>query len=227
MDQLKAMLNKSGVYMSTLRGQIAAQIAWSKTVQGRYGGDVNVTPADVDAEMKRLAESADKPRFRVSEIFMPVDSPEEADKVKKDMEELETQIQLGAPFPAVARQFSQNPTAAQGGDLGWVLARPAAAGTRQGAADDAARQIVPQPIRAAGGYYILALRAREEPEGTKLPDADQAEISAGRPAAGARAAADRPHAAQEAAAARRCRRPSVIRANIHNCAHASGAWSAR
>jgi peptidyl-prolyl cis-trans isomerase SurA len=168
MAQLKAMLNKSGVYMSTLRGQIAVQIAWSKAVQGRYGGDVNVTPAEIDAEMKRVAEGANKPRFRVSEIFMPVDSPEQADKVKHDMGELENQIHLGAPFPAVARQFSQSPTAAKGGDLGWVFE-----GQLQPELNKVLLTMRPgsvsQPIRAAGGYYILALRAREEPEGTKLP----------------------------------------------------------
>ncbi len=168
MDRLKALLKQAGVYMSTLRAQIAAQIAWSKTVQGRYASEVNVTPAQIESEMTRLSESADKPRFRVSEIFLPVDSPEQADKVKKDMDELETQIKMGAPFGAVARQFSQNPTAAQGGDLGWVSPGQLPPELNKVLMQMKAGQ-VSIPIRAAGGYYILALRAREEPEGTKLP----------------------------------------------------------
>lgn len=169
MDKLNEMLAHAGVYMATLRGQIAAQIAWSKTVQARYGGDVHVSSTDIDAEMKRLAEGAYKPRYRVSEIFQPVDTPEEDGKVRKDMEELGTQIRMGAPFPAIARQFSQNPTAAQGGDLGWVQE-----GQLQPALNAALLKMNPgdisEPIRAAGGYYILALRAREVPEGTKLPE---------------------------------------------------------
>lgn len=174
MDKLNDMLTHAGVYIATLRGQIAAQIAWSKTVQARYGSDVHVSPTDVNAEMKRLAEGANKPRYRVSEIFQPVDTPEEDGKVQKDIGELVTQIRMGAPFPAVARQFSQNPTAAQGGDLGWVQEgqlQPAlnAALLKMNAGD------ISDPIRAAGGYYILALRAREIPEGTKLPEQQPAE----------------------------------------------------
>ena len=119
--------------------------------------------------MRALAAKADKPRFRVEEIFMPVDSPEQTDKVKKSRDELESQLRMGAPFAAVARQFSQNPTAAQGGDLGWI-----SPGQLQPELDkvlvDMRPGSVSDPIRAAGGYYILALREREEPAGTKLPE---------------------------------------------------------
>lgn len=170
-QKLSEVMAHAGVYMETLRHQILVQIAWSKTVQARYAGDVHVTDSAVKAEMRRLAANADKPRFRVSEIFMPVDSPEQTDKVKKSMDELESQLRMGAPFAAVARQFSQNPTAAQGGDLGWV-----SPGQLQPSLDKymqtmEAGQVSP-PIRAAGGFYILAVRAREEPEGTKLPVKD-------------------------------------------------------
>ena len=54
------------------------------------------------------------------EIFLPVDNPEQDAKVKKDAEEVENQLHQGAPFPMVARQFSQHPTAATGGDMGWI-----------------------------------------------------------------------------------------------------------
>ena len=216
MDQLKGMLRASGVYMSTFRAQIAAQIAWSKTVQARYGDDVHVLPGDVDAEMTRLAQSADKPRFRVSEIFMAVDSPEEADKVEKNMVELTGQIQMGAPFAAVARQFSQNPTAAEGGDLGWV-----SPGQLPPELDKALLAMQPgavtKPIRSAGGFYILALRAREEPEGTKMPEQVKPQYPPGvLPLArvllpiGPKPPKELIQRAMQAAA--------VIRSNIHNCA---------
>lgn len=166
--QLSEMLQQAGVYMQTLRHQILVQIAWSKTVQARYGSDITISPIAINAELRRLAASADKPRFRVGEIFMPVDTPEEAGKVKKDMDDLETQLSLGAPFRAVARQFSQNPTAAQGGEMGWV-----SPGQLLPELDKVLQSMKPgdvsHPIRAAGGFYILKLLAREEPEGTKLP----------------------------------------------------------
>ncbi len=215
MSQLEGMLGQAGVYMSTLRGQIAAQIAWSKTVQARYSGDVHVTQSDVDLELKRAAEGANKPRFRISEIFMPIDTPEQASKVEKDMENIEAQLKQGAPFASVARQFSQNPTAAQGGDMGWVLP-----GQLQPALDKVLTSLRPgelsKPIRAAGGYYILALRAREEPEGTKAAAPPPSQYPPGvLPLA--RVLLPLPPTVPKTVAANALQAASLIRGHIANC----------
>jgi peptidyl-prolyl cis-trans isomerase SurA len=169
MDQLKGLLSHAGVQMATLRAQIAAQIAWSKTVQDQFSDRVEVSKDEVDAELGRLSQGANKPHFLVSEIFLSVDTPEQDAKVLKDAQELEAQVQQGAPFSTVARQFSQNPTAAQGGDIGVVQQ-----GQLPQALDEALVKMRPgevsPPIRSAGGYYIVALRERQEPMGTKVPD---------------------------------------------------------
>ncbi len=170
MDQLKSVLSQGGVDIATLRSQISVQIAWSKLVQDQLGDRVHITPEDVDAELTRIKQGANKPRFLVNEIFQAVDSPEQDAKVQKDMANLDSQIQLGAPFTSVARQFSQNPTAAQGGDLGWVQEGqlPAELETRLKTMNVGD---VSEPIRAVGGYYILRLRDKQQPAGAKLPDA--------------------------------------------------------
>jgi peptidyl-prolyl cis-trans isomerase SurA len=80
------------------------------------------------------------------------------------------------PFPTIARQFSQNPTAAQGGDIGVIVD-----GQLPKELNDALKimttGMVTNPIKSAGGYYILYLRGREEGEGTKVPDADQKPVN--------------------------------------------------
>ena len=168
-EQLEEMLTRGGVAMSTLRAQIAVGIAWSKTVQDQYGDRINITPEDVNAELKRIAEGANKPHFLVAQIFLAVDNPEQDEKVKKDAEGLIAQIQQGAPFSAVARQFSQNPSAAQGGDIGVVHE-----GQLQPELNNALLKLktgeISPPIRSTGGYYILLLRERQEGANTKLPD---------------------------------------------------------
>lgn len=171
-DQLKSVLAQGGVEMTTLRSQISIQIAWSKLVQDQFGDRVHVAPEDVDAELARIKRGANKPRYLVSEIFQAVDTPEQDAKVQKDMANLENQIQLGAPFNSVARQFSQNPTAAQGGDLGWIQADqlPAELGAKLKTMNVGD---VTDPVHVGGGYYILQLRDRQEPVGTKLSDAPQ------------------------------------------------------
>jgi peptidyl-prolyl cis-trans isomerase SurA len=168
-DQLKGVLTGAGVQMSTFRSQIAAQIAWSKLVQDQLGDRVHVSKENVQAELVRIKEGANKPRFLVSEIFQPVDTPEQDAKAHKDMDDLDNQIALGAPFQAVARQFSQNPTAAQGGDLGWVQEGQLAPELDAQLNKMHPGEVSPA-IRSVGGYYLLLLRERQEPAGTKLPD---------------------------------------------------------
>ncbi|HEY1638764.1 MAG TPA: peptidylprolyl isomerase [Rhizomicrobium sp.] len=167
-DQMKKLFAASNVDMATFRGQIAAQIAWTKTVQDEYGDRANVSSTDVDEEFKRIASGANKPHFRVAEIFEAVDSPEQDAQVLKNMQGLLQQIRAGAPFEAVARQFSQNPTAASGGDVGIVQE-----GQLVPELDAALHKMhtgeVSEPIKASGGYYLLFLRLRVEPVGTKLP----------------------------------------------------------
>ena len=171
-DQLKQMLGRGGVRISTMRSQLAGQIAWSKTVQEQYGDRVDVSADDVNAQMQRLAEGKNKPHYLAAEIFEAVDNPEDDSKILKNMQDLENQLRSGAPFGAVARQFSQHPTAAQGGDLGMVVD-----GQLPKELNDALSNMKPgtisEPIRSTGGYYILALRQRLEGEGTKIPEPSQ------------------------------------------------------
>ena len=168
-EQLRVNLANAGASEEALRAQITASIAWQKAVQDEYSDRVNITPEMVDAEIARYAEGANKPHYRVMEIFLPVDNPEQDAKVKKDAQEVETQLHQGAPFPVVARQFSQHPSAATGGDMGWINDGQLAPelNTVLGKMDVGA---VSDPVRSTGGYYVLGLRERQEPLGTKIAD---------------------------------------------------------
>jgi peptidyl-prolyl cis-trans isomerase SurA len=168
-EQLRQNLTNAGASEESLRAQITASIAWQKAVQDEYSDRVNITPEMVDGEMARYAEGANKPHYRVMEIFLPVDNPEQDAKVKKDAQEVETQLHQGAPFPVVARQFSQHPSAATGGDMGWINDGQLAAELNVALAKMDVGS-VSDPIRSTGGYYILALRERQEPLGTKISD---------------------------------------------------------
>jgi peptidyl-prolyl cis-trans isomerase SurA len=170
MEQLRENLTKAGASEEALRAQITASIAWQKAVQDEYGDRVNVTPDMVDAEMQRYAEGANKPHYHVMEIFLPVDNPELDPKVKKDAEEVQNQLHQGAPFRVVARQFSQHPSAATGGDMGWINEGQLAPELNT-ALSKLEVGAITDPIRSTGGYYVLALAERQEPLGTKIDTA--------------------------------------------------------
>jgi len=119
--------------------------------------------------MARLTEGKDKPHFLVSEIFLAVDTPDQDAKVQRNIQDLETQLESGAPFQVLARQFSQSPSAATGGDIGWIYEGQLAPELNAQLAKMAVAT-VSKPIRSTGGYYILLLRERQEPSNVKLPE---------------------------------------------------------
>ena len=71
--------------------------------------------------MARLRQGADKPQFLISEIYVGVDKPEEETNIRASAEQIAQQIKQGAPFSSIANQFSQSPSAADGGDIGWIV----------------------------------------------------------------------------------------------------------
>lgn len=168
-EALTDLLAKGGVDMSTLRAQIAVQIAWQKAVQDEFQDRVNITPADVEAELARLSEGADKTHYLLATIFMAVENPDSDAKVQKDMQDIYLQLQQGANFGQVARQFSQSPTAAAGGDMGWVHEGQLPAELDAALKTMLAGAVTP-PIRSTGGYYILGLRERQEGVNAVIPD---------------------------------------------------------
>ncbi len=150
--------------------EAAAQIAWDKLVRTKLGPTITVTQQDVDEELRRIKESFDKPQYRVAEIFIAVDQPDQDAAARQSAERLMDQLRQGGDFGRLAQQFSQATTAAQGGLIGWV--RPdqidesiatALAGMKPGEVNG--------PIRSTGGYYILQLRdVRTRGETTANPD---------------------------------------------------------
>ncbi len=175
--QLREVLTNAGASETALRTQLTAQIAWEKTVSQEYQDRINISPAEVDAELSRYAEGADKPHYLVSEIFFTVDNPDKDAEALKTAQSVEEQLKSGGNFPLVARQFSQSPSAASGGDIGWVHEGQLAP-ELNGALTKMTVNTVSEPIRSIGGYYIISLRARQEPMGTKITAAAEASTGA-------------------------------------------------
>lgn len=169
-SQILATIGQAGVTPETFRQQLGAQLVWQKLVTARYGTDILINDQQVDEAMERLKLGADKPQFLVSEIFVAVDRPEDETTIRSSAEQIAQQLKDGAPFNTVAGQFSQSPSAADGGDIGWVVQGQLAEDL-----DQALAKLRPGdtagPIRAEGGYYVVQLRDRREPFGTVVADA--------------------------------------------------------
>lgn len=159
--ELLRQLTEAGINPVTLRQQIRADIAWRRLINGRYGSRVRISDVEVRETLERIAAGAQRAQFLVSEIFLPAETEAEFQEMETGAMRLLQEMQRGAPFPLVARQFSAAPTAASGGDLGWVGAgelRPEV----QAIVDRLQPGQVSNPVRTPEGVYLIALRERRE-----------------------------------------------------------------
>lgn len=203
-EQLTAVLAGNGVSIQTLRDRLRAQISWERWIGGRYGQYVRIGPEQVTATLRRINEASAKPSYRLSEILIDAARVGGQAEAQRGAEQLIVQIQDGAPFPAVAQQFSSAPTAAQGGDTGWLLETempaPVLASVQQMQPGQLSR-----PIPVAEGVYIVQLREKRAGAGATLVNLKQAAV---------RLPSEAPEA--EVAAART--RLTALRTQITGCA---------
>jgi peptidyl-prolyl cis-trans isomerase SurA len=158
-EQFVANLAQAGIPVSTLRQQIQADIAWQRLMSGLYGSRVRISEVEVRETQARMAANATRPQYLISEIFLPASTEAEFQEMQAGGTRLIQEMQRGAPFPLVARQFSQSPSAAAGGDIGWIAA-PELAPELQPVAERLQPGQVSLPVRTPTGVYIIAVRDR-------------------------------------------------------------------
>lgn len=158
---LPEIMRRSGIPPNTLQHQVRAGIAWHRAVLRRAGPQLQVSEEDLRDASQRLQSSRGNTENLLSEIFLPVDSPELEDEVRATAQSLHDQIRRGYPFTAAALQFSRGSAVTSGGDIGWVER-----GQFDAAVENAIAGITPpnitQPLRGVGGYYIYAVRGRRQ-----------------------------------------------------------------
>jgi peptidyl-prolyl cis-trans isomerase SurA len=173
--QLRQAVTSAGLPFQMLEEQIKANLAWVKLVRRRMVPQIEISEAEINESMRQLRANVGKQETRVAEIFLAVDRPDQADEVRRSADRIVAQLKGGAPFSAVAQQFSQAATAAVGGDLGWVL---------PGSLDPAVEQVlgrlqprqISDPIRSATGYHIVAVIDRRSVGRASSPDEVRAHV---------------------------------------------------
>ncbi|HWW27833.1 MAG TPA: peptidylprolyl isomerase [Caulobacter sp.] len=174
--QLTQQLQAQGVGIDTWKAQIRADSSWQAWISGRYGSRLRIGDDQIKAFERRQAEAASKPQYQVSEVFIDAARVGGMEVAENGAKQLVTQMQQGAPFPAVARQFSASPTAANGGDAGWV-----SPGEMPPEVDAALEQLRPgqlsAPIPVRDGVYIVYLREKRSGAKTALVDLKQIAVA--------------------------------------------------
>lgn len=165
---LDEYLRRNGLQLATLLDQLKANIAWSKVIRRQVRAKVEVGDEEIDEYLQRLRQRGSSTEYDAAEIFIPIEAGgEEAAAVTA--QRVAEQARAGAPFPALARQFSQAPSAAAGGELGIV---------REGQLDERLEGVlarlepgqISEPVRTETGFYILRLKDKKTTAGPRAED---------------------------------------------------------
>lgn len=158
---LVAQLRQAGVAPRVLYDQIRAQLGWGRLMRALLGPQAEVSEQEVNDAIAARRARQGQPEFLLGEVFIPVDDPANEADARRFTEDVIAQLRRGVAFPVVATQFSQAQSALQGGDLGWVTAQqldPEVAAIAERMPVGA----ISNPIRVAGGFQIIVLRARRD-----------------------------------------------------------------
>lgn len=162
------LLESIGIQPRTVREQIRISVGWRRLVGGRFGGRARVSSAQIDQAMRQVEEAATKRQYLVGEIYLEAAQTQGGMQGAVDgAQQLIRQMIQGAPFQAVAQQFSDAPSAVRGGDAGWVVegtVDPAL----QAAMDNLDVGQLSNPIVVDGGVYILYMRDKRQGLATQL-----------------------------------------------------------
>lgn len=159
--KLRELLESNNIPFKTLEDQVHANLAWVRLIGEMYGPNIIISDKEIEEVLKTMSNSVGTPQVRLSEIFLSIDTPDKEQETLKIAHDLVKDMRHGASFDLFARQFSESPSAAQGGDLGWVRV-----GQYDGAFDDIIKTQevgkVSDPIRTKSGVYILFVADREK-----------------------------------------------------------------
>lgn len=153
-ELLEEQLELAGIQKQSLINQINGSLSWQGIVQGLLQPQVNITDDEVYNAIEALENNKGKFQYQVSEIFILVTDNARRQESLATANTIYEQLQNGAPFAALAQQFSQSSTAAVGGDMGFIM--------EENIPDEVRDQILimekgelSKPIETEDGIYIL------------------------------------------------------------------------
>ena len=175
--RLLEAFSNAGIEPATFRAQVRADISWQDWMHGRYGGSrLKISQAQINAVVSEIEAQASQPQYLLGEILIDADHAGGMPQAEAAGAQLVTQLQQGAPFAQVARQFSSASTAATGGDAGWLSEAQLPAELRPVVEQLRAGELS-KPIPAQSGVYILLMRDKRAGSTSELIELKQAAIS--------------------------------------------------
>jgi peptidyl-prolyl cis-trans isomerase SurA len=152
-EDLESFLKGNGILVDAVADQITTELNWARLVQRTLRPRIVITDQEINDEAARMKATRGETEYKIYQIFLAVDAPDQESDVRDSAERLIEQLHAGADFESLAQEFSQDEGALKGGNWGWLRLdqmEPAVAKQIQLVATG---DLV-GPVRGTGGYYI-------------------------------------------------------------------------
>ncbi len=147
-----------------LISQIRAQIIWKKILTNVLRPKIYVSKFEIEDKISQLKSSKSNVyEVHLSEILLPFDK-ESSQKTIDFATKLITEIENGADFGNIAKQFSQGSTAADGGAIGWLPQEQLSGQLKELVIATKDDNLIPKPIASEDGIRIVKLGKRRSVE---------------------------------------------------------------
>jgi peptidyl-prolyl cis-trans isomerase SurA len=158
--QLDQALAEQGMDRAGFRRAVKRDLEAYQILNFKVRSRVKVTDEDVkNYYQTHTRDFAGDDEVKVRHIFLALPAPADEAKVRARAEKLLARVRGGEDFAAVAKEVSEGPSAADGGDLGWIRR-----GTVQREIEQAAFALKPGQIsglvKAGPGLHILQVEDR-------------------------------------------------------------------
>ncbi len=152
-EELETFLRGNGILPEALADQMNAELSWSRLVQRKLRPRITITDQEINDEAKRIRATVGQTEYKLYQIFLAVDAPDQEASIRDSGERLIEQLNSGADFESLASEFSQDEGALKGGDWGWLRLDQMEPAVAQEIQTAPAGQVI-GPVRGTGGYYI-------------------------------------------------------------------------
>ena len=114
-------LREQGIDSSNIHQKFITDIVWGEVIRFKFQTKFAELDTIVDKALSRIEANARQPQVKLSEIILLPEPNRPLDRTLVLANEIIKAVNKGANFNAIAKQYSTSGTAANGGQLGWVM----------------------------------------------------------------------------------------------------------
>jgi peptidyl-prolyl cis-trans isomerase SurA len=160
-EQFRETMAARGVTDQALEDMVGAQMVWLNVVRTRFGGRVEPGEGEIDAELAQRS-SRTTTEYRISEIGLPLQGDGRTEAETRALaERLSQSLNRGGDFQEAVARYSGAPSAAQGGEVGWVTTASMPPELRESLAGLQVGE-VSRPIQLSSGISLLKLEDKRQ-----------------------------------------------------------------